>query len=45
MTSPPGPDDPDVRPPFWRHRYYYLALKIVVLACAVYFAARVLGYV
>jgi hypothetical protein len=45
MTSPPAPDDPDVRPPFWRHRYYYLALKIVVLACAVYFAARVLGYV
>ena len=38
MTSAPGPVDPDVRPPFWRHRYYYLALKIVVLACAVYFA-------
>jgi hypothetical protein len=36
--------DPEVRPPFWRHRYYYLALKIGVLACAIYFAARVLGY-
>ena len=28
MTSPIDPGDPDVRPPFWRHRYYYLALKI-----------------
>ena len=23
--------DPNARPPFWQHRYYYLALKIVVL--------------
>lgn len=26
--------DPDARPPFWRHRYYYLALKIGVLIVA-----------
>jgi hypothetical protein len=37
MTS-----DPDVRPPFWKHRYYYLTLKIVVLLCGVYFALRIL---
>lgn len=36
--------DPDVRPPFWKHRYYYLALKIIVLLCGVYFALRILGY-
>ena len=44
MSNAPGPTDPDVRPPFWRHRYYYLALKIIVLVCAVYFALRFLGY-
>jgi len=44
MTSPIDPGDPNVRPPFWRHRYYYLAIKLLVLACAVYFAARLLGY-
>jgi hypothetical protein len=31
MPSPLDPGNPDVRPPFWRHRYYYLALKIGVL--------------
>jgi hypothetical protein len=38
------PPDPNARPPFWRHRYYYLALKLVVLAAAVYLAGRVTGY-
>ena len=31
MTDPKDMSDPSVRPPFWQHRYYYLALKIVVL--------------
>jgi hypothetical protein len=44
MSNAPGPSDPNVRPPFWKHRYYYLTLKIVVLACALYFAVRLLGY-
>ena len=44
MSNAPGPSDPDVRPPFWKHRYYYLGLKIIVLTCAVYFTLRVLGY-
>ena len=44
MTSPIDPGDPDVRPPFWRHRYYYLALKIVVLLFGVVVALRLLGY-
>jgi hypothetical protein len=35
MTSDPG-----VRPPFWKHRYYYLALKIVVLVAALAIALR-----
>lgn len=43
MTTPPGPDDPSVRPPFWRHRYYYLALKIVVLIVAFGVALKLLG--
>ena len=44
MTSPIDPGDPDVRPPFWRHRYYYLSLKIIVLVCGAYVALRLLGY-
>jgi hypothetical protein len=36
--------DPNARPPFRKHPYYYVALKVVVLVCAVYFAARLLGY-
>jgi hypothetical protein len=36
--------DPNARPPFWKHRYYYMALKIVVLAAGIYFAVRLLGY-
>jgi hypothetical protein len=40
MSSP----DPNARPPFYRHRYYYLAVKIVVVLCALYFALRLLGY-
>jgi hypothetical protein len=43
MTGPLDPGDPQVRPPFWRHRYYYLALKVGVLAAAVLVALRVLG--
>jgi hypothetical protein len=42
MTGSPAPDDPEVRPPFWRHRYYYLALKIVVLVVAAALAVRLL---
>jgi hypothetical protein len=41
MTTAP---DPDVRPPFWRHRYYYLLLKFLVLICALYLALRLAGY-
>jgi hypothetical protein len=36
--------DPNARPPFREHPYYYPAIKIIVLAAAVYFAARFLGY-
>ena len=35
--------DPNERPPFWRHRYYYLAIKIIVLAAAILIAGRLLG--
>ena len=41
MTYTP---DPNARPPFWEHRYYYLALKIIVILCAVYLALRLAGY-
>jgi hypothetical protein len=44
MSDVPGSSDPDVRPPFWRHRHYYMTLKIVVLAAAIFFAGRLLGY-
>jgi hypothetical protein len=44
MTDPKKMSDPDVRPPFWRHRYYYLVLKLAVLAVALYVAARFIGY-
>ena len=40
MTNP----DPNARPPFRKHPYYYPILKGVVLVCAAYFAARALGY-
>jgi hypothetical protein len=43
MTGPLDPGNPEVRPPFWRHRYYYLALKLAVLAIGFYIAARFLG--
>jgi hypothetical protein len=36
--------DPNARPPFREHPYYYPILKGVVLVCAAYFAARFLGY-
>ena len=45
MSNAPDPSDPQVRPPFWRHRYYYLTLKIVVLLCAAYLALRLLGVI
>jgi hypothetical protein len=44
MSNAPGPSDPDVRPPFWRHRYYYLALKIIVLAAGILIALRLLSW-
>jgi hypothetical protein len=28
--------NPNARPPFWPHRYFYLALKIIVLALCTY---------
>ncbi len=43
MTDAPGPDDPQVRPPFARYRAYYLALKIIVLVAAVLLALKLLG--
>jgi hypothetical protein len=44
MTDPKDMSDPRVRPPFWRHRYYYLGLKIAVLIFAVVIALRIFGY-
>jgi hypothetical protein len=41
MTTTP---DRNSRPPFWQHRYYYLALKVGVLACGLYLALRLAGY-
>ena len=41
MTTNP---DPNAKLPFYRHRYYYLAIKIIVLLCGVYVALRILGY-
>jgi len=43
MTERKDMSDPSVRPPFWRHRYYYLALKIIVLIAAVLIALKVIG--
>ena len=40
MSNP----DPNARPPFRRHPYYYLTIKLLVLACAAYLGARFLGY-
>ena len=36
--------DPNAHPPFRQHPYYYVGLKVLVLACAVYLAARLLGF-
>jgi len=33
------------RPPFRNHPYYYPAIKIVLLACALYLALRLFGVV
>ena len=44
MTTP-DPSDRNVRPPFWRHRHYYLALKVAVLLAALAIAVRLLGFV
>ena len=41
MTTP----DPNVRPPFWQHRTYYLALKIIVLLVALALAVRFFGII
>jgi hypothetical protein len=43
MTDPKDMSDPEVRPPFWHHRYYYLALKIIVLLAGVLIALRIVG--
>jgi hypothetical protein len=43
MSNAPDPSDPSVRPAFWKHRYYYLTLKIIVLLFAAFFALRILG--
>ena len=43
MTDREDMRDPSVRPPFWQHRYYYLALKIIVLIAGVLIALRVVG--
>lgn len=42
MTSPPDPKSPEVRPPFSRHRIYYVVLKYIVLLVAAYLALRLL---
>ena len=34
---------PDDSPPFQRHRYYYIALKFVVIAAAIALAVYVFG--
>lgn len=38
----PKPDEPVLDTPFPKHRYYYIALKLFVLALAAAFAARYL---
>ena len=43
MTERKDMNDPSLRPPFWRHRYYYLALKIIVLIAGVLIALKVIG--
>jgi hypothetical protein len=40
MTDPNLPDD---SPPFQRHKYYYIALKFVVLAIGIGLAIYVFG--
>jgi hypothetical protein len=45
MTDPKDMSDPRVRPPFWKHRHYYLTLKIAVVIAGVLIALRILGYV
>jgi hypothetical protein len=45
MTNDPNDmSDPRVRPPFWRHRYIYLTLKIAVVVLALWLALRLLGF-
>jgi len=43
MSTAPDPNSPDVRPPFWRHRYAYLFLKLAVLAAGLYIAVRLVS--
>ena len=40
MSNAPDPNSPDVRPPFWKHRYAYAFYKVAVLAAAAYIALR-----
>ena len=44
MSNAPDPSDSDVCPPFWRHRYYYLALKFIVLVAGILVALRLLSW-
>ena len=36
--------DPNARLPFRQQPYYYFGIKLLVSACAIYLAARILGY-
>ena len=38
MTNLP---DPGARPPFWQHRYFYLALQSIALIVAAALALRI----
>jgi hypothetical protein len=40
MTDPNRPND---NPPFQRHRYYYIALKFIILAAGIALAVYVYG--
>ena len=40
MSDPHQPDD---SPPFQRHRYYYMALKFIILAAGIGLAVYVFG--
>lgn len=43
MSSAPDPQSPQIRPPFWRHRYAYMFLKAAVIVIGLYIAFRLFG--